>query len=304
MAEFAIAPIVHGLRAGVRAGRQSQDYGGVQENRCSRRPQALSRSGMKAGIFRGGLSLLALALSVPAVWAAGAPSAPARNTYVIVHGMWGGGWAFREVDRRLTADGHKVYRPTLTGLGEKVHLASPAIDLTTHITDIVNVILWEDLHDVVLVGHSYGGAVITGVADRVPERIKSIIYLDAGILRDGECFAETLPGGIPGQVVAGLVPPSWVTPDQPLPHDVPHPAKTLTEKIRLTRQASVGRIPTTYVLFVAPKETIETAWFYPFYLRAKERGWKLRTLGSDHNAQWSHPAELVEVLEDAAAADR
>ncbi len=88
-------------------------------------------------------------------------------TYVIVHGAWGGGWDWRHVDDALTAAGNKVYRPTLTGLGERSHLSSTNIDLSLHIQDIVNVILWEDLHDVVLVGHSYGGMVITGVADRV-----------------------------------------------------------------------------------------------------------------------------------------
>jgi pimeloyl-ACP methyl ester carboxylesterase len=119
------------------------------------------------------------------------PSEPVTNsthkfTYVIVHGAWGGGWAFRQVDSLLTADGHKVFRPTLTGQGEKVHLASTNINLSTHIQDIVNVILFEDLHDIVLVGHSYGGMVITGVADRVPDRIQRLIYVDALLPLDGE----------------------------------------------------------------------------------------------------------------------
>ena len=99
-----------------------------------------------------------------------------KFTYVIVHGAWGGGWDWKHVDQLLTADGHKVYRPTLTGQGERSHLASTNIDLDTHIQDIVNVIVWEDLHNVVLIGHSYGGMVITGVADRAPDRIRRLVY--------------------------------------------------------------------------------------------------------------------------------
>src|SRR4029077_10581884 len=139
--------------------------------------------------FLPGLLLACLSLVVAsAADATNPPSAASqRFTYVIVHGAWGGGWDWKQVDQLLSADGHKVYRPTLTGQGERSHLASTNIDLDTHIQDIVNVILWEDLHDVVLVGHSYGGMVITGVADRVPDRIKHIIYVDALLPEDGEC---------------------------------------------------------------------------------------------------------------------
>jgi pimeloyl-ACP methyl ester carboxylesterase len=102
-----------------------------------------------------------------------------QYTYVLVHGFSGGGWDWRTMDEILTADGHTVYRPTLTGLGERVHLSSPEIDLTTHIDDVENLILFENLKDIVIVGHSYGGVVITGVMDRVPARIKHAIFLDA-----------------------------------------------------------------------------------------------------------------------------
>ncbi|MBI6116566.1 alpha/beta fold hydrolase [Salegentibacter maritimus] len=98
-----------------------------------------------------------------------------KSVFVLVHGTWGGGWAFKQVDSLLTENGNVVYRPTLTGQGERVHLSSPEIGLKTHITDIVNTILYEDLHDVILVGHSYGGMIITGVADTIPERIKKLI---------------------------------------------------------------------------------------------------------------------------------
>src|SRR6187402_2884860 len=115
---------------------------------------------MKINLLRRLSILLVFALAWMRGHAAEAAPASPPDTYVIVHGAWGGGWAFKEVERLLRADGHTVYRPTLTGQGEKVHLANPEINLTTHITDIVNVILWEDLRGIVLVGHSYGGAVI------------------------------------------------------------------------------------------------------------------------------------------------
>src|SRR4051794_40381551 len=95
----------------------------------------------------------------------------AMATFVIVHGAWGGGWGWREVATALRAAGHEVFTPTLTGLGERAHLARPETDLTTHVRDVVGVLECEDLRDVLLVGHSYGGMVITGAADRAPDRL-------------------------------------------------------------------------------------------------------------------------------------
>src|SRR5882762_11844283 len=113
-------------------------------------------------------------------------AASAKPTIVIVHGAWGGSWAFRKVEALLREKGFNVYRPQLTGLGERVHLSRPDIGLSTHIDDVVNTILFEDLHDIILVGHSYGGMVITGVADRVPDRIRRLVYVDAFVPNDGE----------------------------------------------------------------------------------------------------------------------
>ena len=237
---------------------------------------------------------------------ASAPAKP-KNTYVIVHGAWGGGWAFKEVDDLLTADGNKVYRPTLTGQGEKSNLASLDIDLDTHITDITNVILWENLHDVVLVGHSYGGMVITGVADRVPDRIKCMIYLDAILPEDGESV-NTAAGGALGRGLPMVTDANgyvlyrgFNVANKPLPHDVPMPPKTFSQPIALHNQEAVKKIPTTYVAFINTGQTLETAQFYRFYQRAQTYGWSMMTLGSDHNAQWSHPKEEVALLEKATA---
>ena len=104
------------------------------------------------------------------------------TTYVLVGGAWLGGWCLQRVARRLRDEGHDVYPVTLTGLGERAHLASPEIDLDTHITDVVNLIEYEDLEEVVLLGHSYGGLVVTGAADRIPERISELVYLDTAPL--------------------------------------------------------------------------------------------------------------------------
>src|SRR6185437_12915683 len=111
-------------------------------------------------------------------------------TYVLVHGGHHGGWCYKKVARLLRSAGHEVYSPTLTGLGERRHLLGPKVDLETHIADVVGVLEFEDLHDVILVGHSYGGMVITGVADRALERIKELVYLDAAHPRNGESLAD------------------------------------------------------------------------------------------------------------------
>lgn len=243
------------------------------------------------------------AASLPAVPAALAPGSVshAGSTFVIVHGAWGGGWQWKKVGTLLTADGHLVYRPTLTGLGERVHLASPDLTLSTHITDIVNVILWENLHDVVLVGHSYGGMVITGVMDRVPDRIRRVIFVDAIVPNDGESL-NTAAGSVPGadQLKDGFIPATWVKPGKPIPYDVPHPAKTLSEPVSYKNPAAL-KLPVTFLLTVDTGQTPEQARFYKFYLRAKARGWSTLTMSANHNPEWFKPKELTELLERAAS---
>src|ERR687886_956311 len=115
------------------------------------------------------------------------------TAYVLVGGAWLGGWCWQRVARRLREEGHDAYPVTLTGLGERVHLASPEVNLATHIADVVNLIGFEDLDDVVLLGHSYGGLVATGAADRIPERISQLVYLDTAPLPDGANLLEKFP---------------------------------------------------------------------------------------------------------------
>lgn len=182
---------------------------------------------------------------------------------VLVHGAFVGGWCWRWVAPLLTAAGHQVHAPTLTGLGERAHLTGPHVSLDTHIEDIVSLLRYEDLTDVMLVGWSYGGMVVAGAADRVPERIGHIVYLDSDAPRDGE---TSVP---PGRLAARedlarahgdgwRVPPTALGVDARLLAELPQeqrdwvaarfepqPLRTWTQPIRLSGSA-VG-IPTTYV---------------------------------------------------------
>lgn len=114
-------------------------------------------------------------------------------TFVLVPGAWLGGWAWADVARTLRGRGHDVYPVTLAGLGERAHLAGPEVDLETHVADIVNLVGFEDLHDVTLVGHSYGGIPVTGAADRIPDRLARVVYVDSGPARDGAGYVDILP---------------------------------------------------------------------------------------------------------------
>ena len=220
-----------------------------------------------------------------------------RPVYVIVHGAWGGSWAFKKVDSFLTGKKAVVYRPSLTGLGERVHLASETIGLNTHIQDVVNMILYEDLHDVILVGHSYGGMVVTGVADSIPDRIASMIYLDAFVPYDGESLlsiAGDRSKSLRQNAVNGFIIPAWVRQNQQPPKDVPHPLKTLTDTIHLKHPHK--KIKTTYILTVAAGATAQQDDFGTQAIRAEKHGWKVIQLEADHNPQWSKPEKLAELL--------
>jgi len=224
---------------------------------------------------------------------------PAKHyTYVLVHGAWGGGWDWLAVDSMLTSHGHKVVRVTLTGLGERHHLASPNIGLDTHIEDVVNAILWDNLHDVVLIGHSYGGMVITGVADRVPDRIKRLVYLDALLPDSGESVMSIPDTGRAHFVASitrdGYTVPVWVQDTTVIPRDVPMSLKTFTDTLRLVNPARL-KVPSTYILTYEPQITPDP--FQMFADRAAARGWTVMKMVSDHLPERTHRAELVTLLE-------
>lgn len=141
-------------------------------------------------------SIVAAGAAVPLASAVAPGRGAAREAarpIVLVHGAWHGGWCYQRVVPILTAAGHRVYAPTLTGLGERSHLLSKSVNLETHTEDIVNLILWEDLQDVVLVGHSYGGAVISAAIEQVAPRIASAVFLDAFMPQSGESIADLSP---------------------------------------------------------------------------------------------------------------
>ncbi len=220
------------------------------------------------------------------------------ETFVLVHGAWGGGWTYKGLDRRLTDQGHTVYRPTLTGLGERVHLASPDITLETHVEDVVNVILYEDLHDITLVGHSYGGMVITGVADRVPERIARMVYLDAVVPDDGDSLLDIhrrRAGMLEKLTRDGFVMFPRDTRNDPLPKNVPQPLKTVTEPLHLCHEQPPA-IDTTYILTVAGGQKAENDDFAAQAERARARGWKVIQMTGDHNVQRTAPAAVAALL--------
>jgi pimeloyl-ACP methyl ester carboxylesterase len=217
-------------------------------------------------------------------------------TFVIVHGMWSGGWYFQPTARILRAAGHEVYTPTLTGIGERVHLGSPATNLDTHVEDVVNVLEFEDLHEVVLTGYSYGGAVITAAAERAPERISQLVYLDALVPGNGQSVAELIPGAAPRmEEIARTEGDGWKIPrDPPRPRRTPHPLATLKQPLALSSVAA-ARLPRSYVLF-SRNSLYHAPVMAGMAEQARAAGWRVRDLPVDHDAPETHPAELAALL--------
>jgi pimeloyl-ACP methyl ester carboxylesterase len=240
--------------------------------------------------------LAAFAILSCAALQAQRPTSDSR-TYVIVHGAWGGGWDWRAVDSLLTRRGHRVVRVTLTGLGERLHLANPDIGLSTHINDVVNTILWENLHDVILLGHSYGGMVVTGVADRIPERIHRLVYLDAFLPDSGETALALADSSGPGFLRAslrdGFSVPMWATDTTVIPRDVPQSFRTFTDTLRLVNPARRA-VPASYILTFQPTALPDP--FQRFADRAAARGWPVLRLEADHTPERSAREPLVAML--------
>ena len=243
-------------------------------------------------------------------------------TFVLLPGAWSGGWIWRKVVPLLRAAGHDALAPTPTGLGDRVHLADPAIDLDTHVTDVVNALGFADLTDVTLVGHSYGGMVITGVAERVPERLAQLVYLDAAVPADGEdSYAVSAPSPEARQEalvadmaagfdagVPGFLPPDvavdWIRERTPDPADqdwlfakfVPHPLATWTQPVRLDNPAAAA-LPRSYVFCTKGKGDVAT----DDSVRAAERArtdpaWRYLELEDTHMVIVNDPVATAEAL--------
>src|SRR5512147_1696395 len=227
-----------------------------------------------------------------------------KFTYVIVHGATAGGWEWKKTAKFLTEDGHTAYRVTLTGLGERKHLSSPEINLETHINDVVNLILFEDLHDVVLTGHSYGGMVITGVMDRVPDRIRHVVFLDAAVPEDGMSLWDLFGGSgpqDPTRFADGFMQVPWVKADARPPHNVKQSIKCFSQPVSYKNPAAL-KLPVTYVAFIPKdKSAEERARTDKSWQRAVARGWTIRTFPGGHVAQQEDPRGVATLMEEAVA---
>jgi pimeloyl-ACP methyl ester carboxylesterase len=230
-------------------------------------------------------------------------------TFVLVHGAWHGGWCYARVARLLRSAGHEVYTPTHTGVGERSHLAGHHITLSTHIRDIVNVIEYENLSDVVLCGHSYGGMVITGVAAQVGDRIKSLVYLDAFLPEDGQSLFDLIalsePERIPqflslANANGGMLPPIPAAAFNVNPNDAawvdktccPQSLSTFVEGVRLTGKEKAVR-NRTYII----ASGYDMKVFRPFYERVKkDPKWRAHDVPCGHDVMLDQPDALAKLL--------
>jgi len=235
-------------------------------------------------------------------------------TFVLVPGAWIGGWIWRKVTPQLRAAGHDVYPVSLTGLAERSHLTSPSIDLDTHIEDVVNLLKFEDLHDVVLLGHSYAGLVITGVAERAPERLRRLVYLDAAVPHDGASLFD-----VNGPLFQSVVEESarrdgegwcWPLPDAETfatynnvtdwteadlrwfrQYAVPQPIETFRQPLRLA-DARAAALPRTYI-FCSASPVPPAPFVEP--LRSA-LGWDFTELPTGHYPMITLPHDVARIL--------
>jgi len=233
-------------------------------------------------------------------------------SFLAVHGAWLAGWAWKKMRPLLRERGHELFTPTLTGIGERAHLADPSIGLETHIQDIVSVLEYEDLREVILIGHSYGGMVATGAADRARERVAHLVYLDAFVPRDGQSMFDLQPEEArvrmreEARTVGGgwRIPPIDLPPDMSeadvawvMPRQVMQPIMTFEAPIRLT--GAYETLPRTYIYCSPPREG---DIFGKFAKRARsEPGWTYREIDSSHNAHITAPEALAALLNEIAA---
>lgn len=268
-------------------------------------------------------TLLATALALSAGACVTLPSQTPTlrgQTFVLVHGAWHGGWCWRDVQAILEGQGARVFAPTLTGLGERAHLRDPVPSLATHIEDICAVLTYEEVERAVLVGHSYAGMVITGVADRLKAKLKHIVYLDAAVPSDGQSFASQAPDATPAQIAAAEAQFRALAPDGAwmnvfpvtvlgIPADHPqadwvsrhltsHPLRTWLDPIALPNGGSAG-LARTYVHCNQP--VMQGASFAAIARRlSSDPTWRLRTLATGHDAMVTAPAETAALLAEAA----
>lgn len=230
-------------------------------------------------------------------------------TYVLLHGGWGGGWEWRRVGEILSAEGHVVFRPSLTGLGERRHLATPATGLGTHIQDVVGLCESEELHDVILCGHSYSGMVVSGAVEQLTGRIGEVVFIDGFTPNDGESLLDLVPEALARRMrdLATSDGDGWLV---PLPFPIPGPGDAppdvvayftrascpmplacFTTPVRMT--GALSSIPARYIRCTQVDDLDALA---PSAERAAQRGWRLSEIDAPHDAQFFAPERLAEML--------
>jgi pimeloyl-ACP methyl ester carboxylesterase len=235
------------------------------------------------------------------------------TTFVLVHGSNGGGWVWQKLAPLLRGAGHDVFAPTLSGLADRAHLLQCGVNLTTHITDIASLLFYEDLSEVVLVGNSYAGMVITGVAAKVPERLKLVVYLDAYVPADGQSEADLLPpqmraareadaaahNGLtepPPPGIFGVTEPAltaWV-----LARVTPHPWSTYAEPVSAGNERSAG-LRRVFIHCTGKPANVPDP-FIASAAAARALGWRFYTLAAGHLAMLTAPRELAALLLEVA----
>jgi pimeloyl-ACP methyl ester carboxylesterase len=232
------------------------------------------------------------------------------KTFVLVHGGWHGGWCWRRVADLLEKKGHKVFAPTMTGLGERSHLLDAKINLATHVTDIVNVVKWEGLSDIVLVGHSYGGLIISGVAEQMHEAIGSIAFLDAFVPESGDSVADKASQPV-REAIAALV-QKGDSAMKPVPAAVfrvnekdrawvdgkctPHPVATFTDKITVSgARERIGK-----KAYIRAKGYPSVPFDGAHAKLAANPAWRVYEMPCGHDAMVDMPERLTEILLEVA----
>jgi pimeloyl-ACP methyl ester carboxylesterase len=282
--------------------------------------QRIGRRAVLGGAASAAAAGLATRLGAPAT----ATAQSGKATFVLVPGQWTGAFVWHTVSPLLRDAGHDVYPVTCTGLGDRVHLANPAIDLDTHITDVVNTIEYEDLHDVVLVGHSYAGMIITGVAERIPERLRLVVYLDADLPADGQNSYDIVPAELRNDfliedITAGIdmdllgyrpVFPAieeWLRGSIKDPAEadwfisrlVPHPELSNLQRVTLGNPAS-AELPRAYILCTGDKNMEADPQTDYLVLTAErlrsEPNWTVIEMNDTHMVNLNDPEGTVEVL--------
>jgi pimeloyl-ACP methyl ester carboxylesterase len=225
--------------------------------------------------------------------------------FVLVHGGWHGGWCYARVARLLREAGHDVYTPTLSGLAERSHLASSPITLSTHIQDVCAVLHWEQLSDVILVGHSYGGTVITGVASREAEKLRRLVYLDAFVPQDGQSMQDLVPEARRARLFQTSRPTgAWIAPVSAADFNVneadqamvdrlctPHPVGCFLEALQLS-----GAEQTVKRSYIWTTGYINTP-FKSFHDRfLDDPSWHVTQIATGHDAMLDDPSGLAALL--------